>query len=280
MSADKPRALLIGISTHSQLPWWWKHVDHEALSCQLDCETVVVKGGRPRRLLSLQTLRMVAQCLAILLRARRQQYRYIFTFEGGWLSFIVASIQTAFLMRRPRHVILQFIMRERTGSLTSRAKYAFMKWCFSSVYLCVCSSRPECEYYASAFNWPLDKVSYAPLHTDPAFLSTGRPSEQPFVISAGRTFRDYRTLLQSFATSGVPLTIVASPSSIGDGPIPGNVRVLHDLPLAELLGLIGRSTVVIVPLEERAISIGQSVVLQAMAMAKPVIATRVNGTVD
>jgi glycosyltransferase involved in cell wall biosynthesis len=56
--------------------------------------------------------------------------------------------------------------------------------------------------------------------------------------------------------------------------------VHRELPLAELTRLIAGSAIVILPLQERDISIGQSVLLQAMAMAKPVVVTRVNGTVD
>ncbi len=54
----------------------------------------------------------------------------------------------------------------------------------------------------------------------------------------------------------------------------------YDLPLKELIELIARSMIVVLPLQERQISTGQSVLLEAMAMGKPVVATRVNGTVD
>jgi glycosyltransferase involved in cell wall biosynthesis len=171
-------------------------------------------------------------------------------------------------------------MREKTGSLTSRLKYAFMRWCFSSVYLCVCSSRPECDYYARAFGWPAEKLGYVPLHTDPDFLRRARAPQEGFVLAAGRTFRDYATLLEAFRGTDIPLKIVASPSNIGNASIPSNVTVAYDRPIAELIDLISRSMIVVVPLEEREISIGQSVVLEAITMGKAVIVTRVSGTVD
>jgi glycosyltransferase involved in cell wall biosynthesis len=241
---------------------------------------VLLRGGRPTRLLSARFISMFLQCSRILWRARRGGYSYILTFEGGWVSFVVALVQTTLMFSTPRHVILQFIMRERTNSLRSRLKYAFMKWCLSSVFLFVCSSRAECDYYIEAFGWPSEKVAYAPFHTDPAFLREYASGHETLVVSAGRTFRDYRTLLSAVAGSDIPLTIIASPSSIGNTPVPGNVTILYDLPLMEMLALIARSTIVVLPLEERRISIGQSVLLQAMAMAKAVVVTGVSGTVD
>jgi glycosyltransferase involved in cell wall biosynthesis len=275
----RPRALLIGVG-RSELPWWWKHVDHDSLGCQLDYWTIPLEGGRPKSPFSRAFVSLVVQTARTLWRARRLGYRYVFTFENDWLTFIIAGLQTALLSRRPRHVILQFIMREKTADLRSRLKYAFMRWCFRSVYRSVCSSRSEAEYYGRVFGWPPERLAFVPFHTDPAFLDRASAPEEPFVLSAGRTFRDYDTLLAAFASSTVPLTIVAGRSSIDQASVPPGVTVLHDIPLPELIGLMARSMVVILPLQDRQISVGQSVLLEAMAMAKPVIVTSVSGTVD
>ena len=55
---------------------------------------------------------------------------------------------------------------------------------------------------------------------------------------------------------------------------------MENIPVAELESLMLRSRAVVVPLQDRAISVGQSVVLQAMALGKAVVATRTAGTVD
>ncbi len=171
-------------------------------------------------------------------------------------------------------------MREKTQALGSRTKYAFMRWLFSSVHRCVCSSRGEGRYYESVFGWPSSKWSYVPFHTDPGLLDYDGSGHDGFVLSAGRTFRDYRTLLQAFQSIDVPLRIVASPSNIELRDKPAHVTIDYDLPGPDLMKLMARALAVAVSLEPRQISIGQSVVLQAMALGKPVIATRVNGTED
>ena len=272
------RTLLVTASSTHRPPWWWNDIDHDATTCELEHETVIVENGRLSRLLSIESARLFWRVAALLFAGRRR-YRYVYTFECGWLSFAIAFIQTLTGYHRPRHVILQFIMREKTATWQSRLKYAFMRWCFSSVHLCICSSRAECRYYESAFRWPAAKLAFVPLHTDPRLLE--QPStEGAFVIAAGRTFRDYPTLIEAFRTLDTPLVIVAGKSAAGHGALTANITMRFDLPAKELNELMANSLAVAVPLERRRISIGQSVVLQAMTFGKAVIATRVPGTED
>jgi glycosyltransferase involved in cell wall biosynthesis len=277
---EKPLAVLTTIRSTGEMAWWWPYIDHESLPATFEYHPIVVPGGRPRRLLSRAFVSMCAEVLGLLRRLRRRRCEYVFTFECDWVGFLIAITQTALRQRRPRHVILQFIMREKDASLASRAKYAFMRWCFSSVYLCVCSARREADYYQRTFGWPAAKLGFVPLHSSPEYLARPVVPHQRYVIAAGRTFRDYATLIEAFAGVDLPLTIVASPSNIPARDIPPNVTILFDRPLSELIDLIASSMIVVVPLQEREISIGQTVVLEAMSMGKAVVVTAVNGTID
>ena len=278
LPAASRRSLLVTAGSAHRQPWWWNDIDHDPRLCTLDHETLVVENGRLTRLLSLQSAALLLQVARILFAGRRR-YDYVYTFECGWLSFAIAFLQTLTLVHRPKHVILQFIMREKQPTWQSRLKYAFMRWCFSSVHLCICSARAECNYYASAFGWPASKLAFVPFHSDPRFLDTPT-SEGDYVIAAGRTLRDYRTLTAAFHGLDTPLVVVAGRSSPGLDDLAPNTTVRHDVPGAEFADLMARSLAVAVPLEERQISTGQSVVLQAMAFGKAVIATRVHGTED
>ena len=275
-----PRSAIVVLARNDRQAWWWPDVDWAAVDCEVDYWPVVVPRGRPRRLLSRAFGSMVWQCVVRLFRARRQGHRYILTFECDWPTFIIAGLQTLLFMRRPRHVVLQFIMREKTDALASRVKYAFMRWCFSSVHRVVCSSRSECVYYDRVFGWSASRALFVPFHTDPAFLEHPQVETGSFVLSAGRTFRDYPALLDAFEGLDVPLLIVASPASLEGRTPPPNVRVEFDVTHADLASKMAESLLVVVPLTPRQISTGQSVVLEAMAMGKAVIATRVAGTED
>ena len=280
-SDTKPTALFIRATRSPGPPWWWRHLNHESLGCRLVHEAILLDGGRPSRVLSWPFIVMGLTAVRVLLRARHRDVRYIFTVECDWLSFLIAGLQTLLMFRTPRHVIVQFIMRERTDAVRSRLKYAFMRWCFRSVHLSICSSRSEARYYAQTFGWTTDKAAYVPILTDPSFIQRGAATEQGYVISAGRTFRDYDTLLEAFRECPVPLRIVGTvESTIASTSIPRHVTLEGDVPLAELSQLMARSLLVVLPLQDRQISIGQSVLLAAMAMGKAVIVTSVNGTVD
>jgi glycosyltransferase involved in cell wall biosynthesis len=261
-------------------PWWWEHIDHDSLECIVEHHPIIFEHGKPAGPLSPDFARLFAQCVRVLARAQRGRYAFIFTFECDWSTYIFAALQTITGQRWPRHVVLQFIMREGTLSIRSRMKYAFMRWCFRSIYRFVCSSRSESEYYVQAFGWKPERVAFVPFHTDPAILARPPRDEERFVLSAGRTFRDYPTLLEALRHLDIPVTIVASPSSVSASELPAHVTLSYDMPLDALIDLMARSIMVVLPLQEREISIGQSVLLEAMAMGKAVIVTRVNGTLD
>ena len=275
----RTKALVIGVA-RSDHPWWWKHVDRETLACDLHYWTIPLDGGRPSSPFSVGFMWLVIRATRALVRASRDGYDYIITFENDWLTFIVAGLRTLRIVRQPRQVIVQFIMREKIPTLKSRLKYAFMRWCFSSVHLCICSSRSEMKYYESVFAWPSTKLAFVPFHTDPVFIDAAGAPEERGIVSAGRTFRDYQTLFEAVEGTDLSVTVVAGRSSLDGAAIPRQVAMKYDVPLKELTDLIARSMIVVLPLRERQISTGQSVLLEAMAMGKPVVATRVNGTVD
>ncbi|MCS6285483.1 MAG: glycosyltransferase family 4 protein [Nitrospira sp.] len=104
--------------------------------------------------------------------------------------------------------------------------------------------------------------------------------KEPYFLSVGRTFRDYDTLLAAFSKMKVPLRIIASRSNINASQVSPNVEVEYDLPGPQMLERMARCLAVVIPLQVRSISIGQSVLLQAMTLQKPVIVTQVPGTED
>lgn len=80
----------------------------------------------------------------------------------------------------------------------------------------------------------------------------------------------------------MPLRIVASPQNVNIGikDKPNHITIDYDMPPPVLMKLMARAFAVVVPLEPRKIWVGQSVLVYAMTLGKPVIATRVNGTED
>ena len=273
------RALVLTTGRDDKKPWWRDFIAFDQSRCQLDHQKILLKNGKVRGVFSLRFAALAFQVLSVLVRSRNR-YHNILTVECAWESFLVSLFQTLSGSRKPRHIIIQFIMREKTQSLRSRIKYLFMRWCLSSVHLFVCSSRAEARYYQDVFGWPSSKICYVPNLIDPGLLERVPEKEEDYIMSAGRVFRDWGTLLDVSRRVDVPFVIVASPSSLDTRDVPPNVKIRYNIPGSEFIDLMARSLAVVLPLENRKISIGQTVLLQGMALGKAVIATRVNGTED
>ena len=137
----------------------------------------------------------------------------------------------------------------------------------------VCFSRSECEYYARLFG--VDKFLYVPLGIG---LSARREVKKgDYLFTTGRSNRDYDFLVGALKESTERL-VIACDSYKGHGG--EGVEVDRDCYGEKMRGRMADSFCVIIPLKDPNVSAGQLVVLQAMEMGKPVIATESEGITD
>jgi glycosyltransferase involved in cell wall biosynthesis len=273
------RSIVVAVGPSNELPWWWEQVKLDRELCDVDFMRINFRGKRGRQISALELPFFLIKVLRLLFALRRK-YDYVYTFEADLPGMGIAFWQSLLLIRRPRHVILQFIMREKTERLSSRLKYAFLKFTFGSVYRVICSSRVEADYYRQAFGWDSEKVRFVPIQTSGTFLTSGSGVDGDYLIAAGRTFRDYRTAIAAVKGTPFRLVIVGASGIASEIGADSQVEVIEEIPMQKLTDMIRDSAGVVVPLHDRKISTGQSVVLQGMAMGKLVIATRTAGTVD
>jgi glycosyltransferase involved in cell wall biosynthesis len=142
--------------------------------------------------------------------------------------------------------------------------------------------------------YPAARVYLIRHYVDQVFYSP-RPIGEEMICAAGAEMRDYATLLDAIRGTGLRCHIAADHVRI-----PGPIRVLKDrrvpigdicapsdtnvtvgrMPLVELRNLYARSRFVVVPLLSSDTDNGVTVILEAMAMGKPVICSRTRGQVD
>jgi glycosyltransferase involved in cell wall biosynthesis len=274
------RSAVIHITPSEQFPWWWDEIRRDSQLCELDYVFLRFRGKRGKQITALELPLFMLKALKELLWMRRK-YEYVYTVECDFIGLAIAFWQSVLAIKRPRHVILQFIMREKTSRLASRLKYALMTFMFRSLHRAVCSSRIEADYYTEAFGWSADTAQFVPLLTSPGCLEPPNPDiDEGYLVAAGRVFRDYRTAIEAVRGTPFKLIIIGGAGITGEINGDDQVEVLEEIPQEHFMRIVRRASAVIVPLVDTKISTGQTVLLQAMAMGKLVIATRTAGTED
>lgn len=172
-----------------------------------------------------------------------------------------------------------FLDPPRPASLPWRIKTALFRWISRRSLGLLANSSAEVGLLANRFGVPEAKLRFVPMYTT-LDDSARAPDNEGYVLSIGRTLRDWETLLRAAPQFNAPLRLVAGNDDRLPAPIPPATQVFRELSLAEGHGLMRRAALVVIPLLPAERSTGQVVLFEAMAMGKPVVATRVAGTRD
>ncbi len=151
---------------------------------------------------------------------------------------------------------------------------------FSSL-ICVCQS--QADYAVRQLGMPRSKVNFVYHEVDHHFYRPFKLDAEDYILAVGQEQRDYPTLLQAIAGTGLRTVVVASsPWSTSQIRLDeaGAVTVLSNITYQDLRMLYARARLVVVPLLDVDYAAGVTAVLEAMAMAKPLIVSRARGIVD
>lgn len=160
-----------------------------------------------------------------------------------------------------------------------RMKTALFRWISHRALGILTNSSGEVGFIAKRFWIPESKLRFVPMYTTIEHPGL-REKNDGTVVSIGRTLRDLDTLVAAARDIPAPVIIVAGrPDRLPPNP-PPNVKVLREIPEDQAHGILSRTAVSVLPLLPAERSTGQVVLFEAMAMGKPVIATRTVGTVD
>ncbi len=172
-----------------------------------------------------------------------------------------------------------FLDAPRPRSLSWKLKTALFRYISRRSIGILTNSSTEVEFIARRFGIPTSKLRFVPMYTTIEHPELS-PHNEGYVLSIGRTARDLDTLLLAAPHFRAPLVLVVGKHDPLPGKLPSNIRVFRDISLEECHEKIRRAAVVVIPLLPAERSTGQVVLFEAMAMGKPVVATRVTGTQD
>lgn len=192
---------------------------------------------------------------------------------------LVALYKRVFKIRYPYQIILELMLDEELESIRWKIKRFIQRFVFSSVDAIFVSSRSEIESYSKRLNIDKTRILFLPFHTDilePRIIYTPKS----YVLSAGKTGRDYQTFVEAVKDLPIKVVVISDHQSAKGICLPNNTRLLIDVSYHEYLDLLEKCWFVVVPLKKLVKSTGQVVVLEGMALGKPVIATDTVGTRD
>jgi glycosyltransferase involved in cell wall biosynthesis len=195
---------------------------------------------------------------------------------GSDIEVLIFAPLRALFSRRTQIVLLGFILTPRANPLANRLRPAYFRCVMAFVDKLICHSKAERERYRTLFDNGRTDVFYIP-HGTHIFGRDETPAAalSPYILTAGRSGRDYGTLFA--AVDGLPVTlhvVCDNDAPLAGLQVPPNVTVLRRCYDGDYVEQLKNARFVVVPLGVADISAGQMVLLQAMAFRKASVITR------
>ena len=183
-------------------------------------------------------------------------------------------------------MLLGFIFTHRPKPLANWLRGLYFRLIFSIADQAICHSSLEVERYRKIFKSSHTRFEYIPygLHISVGGVDAEEqraleerdiPDTEGYILSAGRSGRDYATLFKAVASLPIMLHVVCdSEFAIAGLEIPSNVLLLRNCYDKAYVQELENALFVVIPLQVNDISAGQMVLIQAMAFSKPTIITR------
>lgn len=254
--------------------------DYQALAAGLDADLLDRTAARTHPAARfIARLCGVALAQAVLAFVRRDRYDAILT-DGEHIG-IPLAMMLKLVGARIAHVTIGH-------RITADKKRPFFRWLRvqSHINRIALHSQRQYDLAIDELGLASEKLALIPYQADTTFW---RPqpgiAEERLVCSAGLEFRDYPTLVEAVEGRDVRVVIGAAShwskrrNTAEDAPAPSNVEV-DRFDYFALRDLYARAAVVVVPLDDVDFQAGITTILEAMAMAKPVVVTHSSGQTD
>ena len=190
-----------------------------------------------------------------------------------------SAIPISFLMAALGEDSPHILIGHHLSSIPKTRLYRYWKF-REHINHVICVSKPQADFAINRMNFPESNVDFLFDKVDHKFFKPRNNKDGSYIMAVGQEQRDYQTLLDAIAGTKIKLIIVASSpwSKFSlDVTENSNVKLVRNIPFTELRDLYRDARIVVVPLFENSYGAGLNVLLEAMAMAKPLIVSETTG---
>ena len=211
----------------------------------------------------------------LLIFFRRKRYATII----GWQEFyglIYAFYCRLFRVKKcSRLIIKNFIYKPKKG-FVGKIYFKFMNYIVKSGYVdtYICASKTMVQYCCEVFGESDEKFVFLPFGVNDfaAEYKPEGPATNDYVLSLGRSNRDWQFLLDGAKDIPYPVKIICDELRV-DNP-PANVEILNSVWGSQTHSYIYNCKCMVIPIADGRIASGDTVLLMAMSFGKPIIITK------
>jgi glycosyltransferase involved in cell wall biosynthesis len=212
-----------------------------------------------------------------------RRYDYVFSFDisGLLFPFMPLLLLQKMMFRKKPHIFALDIGTCRINWIRQKIILWMMKGTVDVVF---CLTSVQIGWWVKDMRF--DRVKFIHCSVDDAEPLSPLPSGG-YIFSGGLGGRDYTTLMAATRNLSEKVVVVVGRDGLtGKTGLEGirqdaqNLEVCYNLPYEQYLDKMRRAKIVVLPLEDVPYAVGQSVMLDAMKVGKPLIISRIPATLD
>lgn len=242
----------------------------------LEWEALIVTSNQGRKNKLVNMMRYVKYfAFPFLIFLKRKKYDTIV----GWQAFyglLFAFYCRLFHVKKVNYLLIKNFTYKPKKGLIGKIYFAFIKYIVKSKYVDVfiCASQTFVEYCSEVFQEDPGRFKFIPFGVNDftKVVDMTKPATNDYILSLGRSNRDWDFLIESLAGTEYPVRIVCD--ELKRDNLPPNITIYNNVWGKASFNFIRNCKLMIIPIQDGRISSGDTVLIQAMSFSKPIIITK------
>lgn len=197
----------------------------------------------------------------------------------GWQAFyglLYAFYCRLFHVKKSNTLLIKNFTYKPKKGIVGKIYFRFMNYIVKSKYVdvFVCTSQTFCDYCASVFGESSERFVFLPFGVNDFTkrVDMSVPSSNDYILSLGRSNRDWDFLIDGLAGTEYPVRIVCD--ELHRDNLPDNIKIYNRVWGDESFEFIKNCRFMVIPIQDGKIGSGETVLLQTMSFSKPIIITK------